>query len=189
MPRPRRPYSAHTLVEEFHTPYLQDTGIKLGSRQRQRWEISSHAGYATENGCEDPLTYMLIIDALMNIDPFIELRAKNLVIFLNDRYQQMIFDAVTVGKALNDLCDSHEGLAGKGNGFLERGRDHNGHFYLIHQNPETAKVIFALRDDLQRLFMNEKAERKNGMRPRFRGSPLLECVSMRGAWNSPLRSE
>jgi hypothetical protein len=132
---------------------------------------------------------MLVVDALMNIDPFIELRAKNLVIFLNDRYPQMIFDAVTVGKVLNDIHDSHEEVAGKGNGFLERGRDHNGYFYLIHQNLDTAKTIFALRDDLQRLFLNEKAERKSGMRPKYRGSPLLECVSMRGPWNSPLRRE
>jgi hypothetical protein len=166
---------------------MGETGLIPGKRQAARWLSSRLWSYATPNGIECPMTYMLILDALMNIDPFIELRAKNLVIYLTNTYPQLSWDAVTVGRVVSDLCDNFEDILGKKNGLLERSRDHKGWFYLLHQSPETAKLAFLLRDDLMRLTAIEITVRQQGKKTDFRGSPLLECVSVRGAWNSPLR--
>lgn len=189
MARPRRPYSDKTSVVQFDEPYMTATGLVPGTRQRIRWLGSANWTYPTPNGVEDPMTYMLVLDALMNIDPFIELRAKNFVAFLSLTYPQLSWDPVTVGRVTSDLCDNFEDVLGEKNGLLERSRDHLGAFYLIHQSPDTAKLAFRLRDDLQRLTEVEIAARKNGKKTDSLGSPLLECVSVRGAWNSPLREE
>jgi hypothetical protein len=189
MARPRRPYSEHTTVARFDEPYMTATGAVPGTRQRARWLASTHFSYPTPNGIECPMTYMLVLDALMNIDPFIELRAKNLVLYLTETYPQLSWDSVTVGRVVSDFCDNFEDVLGVKNGLLERSRDHNGWFYLLHQSPETARLAFLLRDDLFRLTEVEIASRKQGRKTDFKGSPLLECVSVRGAWNSPLREE
>lgn len=189
MSRPRRPYSEHTMVTRFRTPDMGETGVIPGKRQAARWLASTNWTYATPNGIEDPMTYMLILDALMNIDPFIELRAKNLVLYLSETYPQLSWDPVTVGRVVSDLCDNFEDVLGAKNGLLERSRDHLGWFYLLHQSPETANLAFRLRDDLMRLTEVEMALRKQGKKTDFKGSPLLECVSVRGAWNSPLRAD
>ena len=189
MARPRRPYSEHTTVSHFDEPYMTATGQVPGTRQRQRWLASCNWVYPTPNGTECPMTYMLVLDALMNIDPFIELRSKNLVAYLTETYPQLTWDAVTVGRVVSDLCDNFEDVLGAKNGFLERSRDHLGWFYLLHQSPETADLAFRLRDDLFRLTEVEITSRKQGRKTDFKGSPLLECVSVRGPWNSPLRED
>lgn len=183
MARPRRPFSGVETIERARAPFLTDVYPgHLGVRQRGRWEASTHWTYRTPNGQFDPLTYLHILDEIANIDPDIELRAKNLAQWLNEVRDQFIWDPVTVGKVVSDLCDAFEDVLGEKNGLLERGKDTRGAFYRIHHVEDTAKVYYGLREDLMRLVEVEMAAQTNRQRSQRLVSPLLECPSVRGEW-------
>jgi hypothetical protein len=154
----------------------------LGTRERQRWESSEHWAYPTPNGCYDPLTYLFILDTIMNIDADIELRAGKLADYLATMDYRMTWDAVTVGKVLSDLCDAFEDVLGVKSGLLERGRDWKGAFYRLHRNPTTARRAQMLRKDLYYLAKTEMDVRNKGGRSPGLASPLLECASVREEW-------
>jgi hypothetical protein len=183
MPRPRRPFSGVEEINPLEEKWMQDESPSpLGVRQISRWEASTHWAYSTPNGCYDPLTYLFVLDTVINIDADIELRANKLAEYLSRQPYRMTWDAVTVGKVLNDLREAFEDVLGAKSGLLERGRDWNGAFYRIHRNPATAKVAQALREDLYRLAAAEIDLRKAGKRSSLLASPLLECASVRGEW-------
>jgi len=189
MPRPRRPFSGLETINTYHTPYLKDASDqRLPKRQEARWISSVTWHYPTPNGQQDPLTYMLVLDLLMNMDPSGELRASEAVKWLTLHRNSFTWDAVTVGKVISDLCDEIEDVVGKGNGLIERGRDWKGTFYVFHRSFRSTPLVWALRDDLWRLAEHEVSERRAGRKTDFMGSPLQECPSVRGPWISPLRS-
>jgi hypothetical protein len=186
MARPRRPFSGVEEIERAESPFLTHVpGTKIGVRQRMRWEQSTHWTYRQPNGQYDPLTYLHVLDEVANINPDIELRSKNLAEWLNRARDQFVWDAVTVGKVLSDLCEAFEGKLGEHNGLLERGKDFKGAFYRIHHVPAAAELYIRLREDLMRLSEIEMAERGRGNRPPRLVSPLLECASVREEWNEP----
>lgn len=184
MARPRRPFNGMEEITPLGAQalWMQDELPALGTRQRLRWEASQHWVYTTPNGCYDPMTFLYILDTVLQIDPDIELRSNRLTAYLTTQPYRLTWDSTTVGKVLSDLCDAFEDVLGAKNGLLERGRDYKGTFYRIHRNPEVAKVAQALREDLYRLTEAEMANRKAGNRPLALASPLLECASVRGEW-------
>jgi hypothetical protein len=183
MARPRRPFSGLEEITPHPEKWMQDEvpGV-LGSRQSMRWDASTHWVYTTPNGCYDPMTYMFILDSVMNIDPDIELRSGKLVEYLAKRPYHMSWDSTTVGKVLSDLCDTFEDVLGAKCGLLERGKDYKGTFYRIHRNPTTAALAIRLREDLYKATEAEMAARATGNRPQALASPLLECPAARGEW-------
>jgi len=183
MARPRRPFSGVEDILPLSVKWMEDEkpGV-LGTRQRLRWEASEHWVYSTPNGCYDPMTYLYILDTVMNIDPDIELRASRLVEYLKTRPYRMTWDSTTVGKVLSDLCDTFEDVLGAKMGLLERGRDWKGAFYRLHRNNSTAGLAIALREDLYKATEAEMAARAAGNKPLALASPLLECPSARGEW-------
>jgi hypothetical protein len=183
MARPRRPFNGVEEINVHPEKWMQDERPgTLGSRQMLRWEASTHWVYTTPNGCYDPMTYMFVLDMVMNIDPDIELRAGKAVEWLYTRPYRMSWDSTTVGKVISDLCDTFEDVLGQKTGLLERGKDYRGTFYRIHRNPQTAAVALSLREDLYRATEVEMAARSVGNRPKALVSPLLECPSVRGEW-------
>jgi len=183
MPRPRRPFSGMEEINPTAVPWMEDEspGV-LGTRQRMRWESSTRWAYSTPNGCYDPLTYLFVLDMVMNIDPDVELRSIKAAEYLRTLDYRMTWDAVTVGKVLSDLCDAFEDLLGKKTGLLERGRDWKGSFYRIHRNPETGLAAQRLREDLYQSAADEITLRQTKRRHDHLVSPLLECASLRGEW-------
>jgi len=182
MARPRRPFSGVEEITPLGTLWMQDEGVALGTRQRGRWEASRHWSYSTPNGCYDPMTYLFILDTVMNIDPDIELRAGKLTEWLGTQPYRMSWDAVTVGKVISDLCDTFEDVLGAKMGLLERGRDWRGAFYRLHRNPTTARLVLAVREDLYKATEAEMALVAAGNRSQRLVSPLLECPAARGEW-------
>ena len=188
MARPRRPYNGVETIEWSDDRDLEQQvpGMML-RRQRSRWKASREAGttdgfewrYRTPNGLYDPLTYLLVVDAIANIEPDIELRTKNLVEWLNENYKQLRGDVITVGKVLMDIRESYEDVLGKKNGMLEQGADYKGNFYRIHHDPDTAKVYYGLREDLMRLARLEIEKRNRGERTTDMVSPLRDCPTVR----------
>lgn len=179
--RPRRPFGGVETITASETPWM---GLALGVRQRIRWDGSRHWSYQQPNGLYDPLTYLFVLDAVANIDPDIELRARNLVPWLFQAVPQFLWDSITVGKVLSDLCDAFEDVLGEKHGILERGKDYLGLFYRIHHTEEVARVYQALREELMGLASVEMAARRNhDASPRL-ASPLLECPSVRGEFPS-----
>lgn len=181
MGRPRRPFGGVETIIPNETPWM---GLALGTRQRIRWDGSRHWSYRQANGLYDPLTYMLVLDAVANMAPDIELRAKNLVVWLNQVAAQFQWDTITVGKVLSDLCDAFEDVLGEKHGILERGRDYQGMFYLIHHTEEVARTYQALREELMGLVQVEMVARVNHSGTPRLASPLLECPSVRGEFPS-----
>lgn len=183
MGRPRRPFNGVEEIQRLETLWMEDVlPGKLGVRQRGRWESSTRWSYRHPNGQFDPLTYLHVLDGVANIDPDIELRSSRFTDWLNRTRTQFIWDPVTVGKVLSDLCDAFEGVLGVKQGLLERGTDYRGRFYRIHRTEEIAKTYHALREDLMRLVEDEMEQRQNRQRPQRLVSPLLECPSVRGEW-------
>ena len=183
MARPRRPFNGVEDITPSSEKWMQDEMPgALGARQRARWEASEHWVYTTPNGCYDPMTYMFILDTIMNIDPDIELRASKLVIYLESRPYRLSWDSTTVGKVVSDLCDAFVDVLGEKMGLLERGRDWKGTFYRVHRNQATARVAQGIREDLYRLVIVEMEARSMGKKPLALASPLLECPAARGAW-------
>lgn len=183
MSRPKRPFSGLEDITQYGVSWMSDeTSARLGARQRQRWDSSLHWRYRTPNGQSDPLTYLIVLDQIAHIDPDIELRAIKLTPWLNEHSDSVVFDSVTVGKVLSDICDAFEDVLKAKNGLLERSRDWKGTFYRIHRNGETAALYWKAREDLMRLASAEMAARAAGNRPERLASPLIECPSLRGEW-------
>jgi hypothetical protein len=183
MARPKRPFSGVEDIAQMAVEWMQDEKPgTLGVRQRIRWESSRHWHYRTPNGQFDPLTHLYVLDAVAHIHPDIELRSNKLAIHMNETNEAFVFDPVTVGKVLSDLCDAFEDVLGAKNGLLERGRDWKGTFYVLHRNPETAKAYWKAREDLMRLSQLEMEARAEGRKIDRLASPLLECPSLRGEW-------
>ena len=183
MGRPRRPFGGQEEIEWSNRPWMADVrDVPLGVRQETRWAASGNWTYRVPNGQYDPMTYMFVLDAVVNIDPSIELRSGKLAEALNQRRQQLRWDAVTVGKVLSDLCDAFGDVLGAKLGLLERSKDQRGTFYLIRRTPEVARVFTALREELMRATELEMAALSRGEHPARLVSPLLECPSVRKEW-------
>jgi len=184
MSRPRRPFGGQERIEVSGDPWLtQQVPGRLGTRQRARWDSSTHWTYRQGNSAFDPLTFLHVLDAVANMDPDIELRAKALALYLNRERARFSWDPVTVGRVLSDLCDAFEDVLGRKMGILERGKDYRGFFYLLHHNPTTADLFYRVREDLMKLVkieMDAQTNRQHMARP---ASPLLECPSLRAEWN------
>lgn len=186
MARPRRPFGGVEDLNSSHDKWLarQNPGA-VGVRQQQRWESSQHWSYRQPNGLYDPLTMMLVLDAVANIDPDVELRAGKLAEWLNQASPQFFWDPVTVGKLVSDLCDNFEDALGAKNGILERGRDYKGHFFLLHHNPRTAAVFYRVRDELMAMAELERSLAARGQRSKRLTSPLNEVSALRGEFVDP----
>jgi hypothetical protein len=182
--RPKRPYNGVEHINWSGDQWLHGQTVGgIGVRDRQRREKQQKWAYPTVNGIYDPLTYLHVLDTLANIDPDIELRANNLVVFLDSAFENWVFDNITVGKVLAELWEYiEEKMGGKGLGLLEAGNDYKGRFYRIHHNMDTARMYQALRRDLVRLVEIEMAQRKRGEKPARLETPLLECPSVREEW-------
>lgn len=186
MARPRRPFSGVTVIQPAADAYYE--GVypgHLGTRQRTRWLSDRNLHYTQSCSHEDSLSLLLLLDALMNIDSAIELRAKPFSDWLNNHYPSLFWNAPTVGRILSDLCMQFEFVLGEKSGLLEESRDSRGAFYLIHENPETAALAYAVREDLRSLALQavdlSRTFSKSDPRRRLHeisGSPLNECPSL-----------
>ena len=185
MARPRRPFNGSETVEFFGPKWLEDASpVSIGTRRRIRWDASTHWRYSVPNGQNDPLTHLYVLGALMNISPEIELRASNLAKWLNDNAPAFVWDSVTVGKVLSDLCDAFEATLGPKCGLIERGRDQRGAFYVFHRGPDASELAYRLYDDLYDLSDAEMASVRRGNPPNRQFSPLLECPAARGKFEA-----
>ncbi len=184
MVRPRRPFSGQEVIVERGADWYEDQGWSdaPGTRRSVRWKSQRLADYRTPNGIKDPLTFMLVVDALLRIDHQIELRALALAEWMTIHYKQMQFDSKTVGRVLLDL---YESLDGAGNSFLYESRDWKGRFYLISPTEDNVKGLWKLRDDLNKLFEAHKEAREAGNPEKLIDTPLLECPSLRGEYVEP----
>jgi hypothetical protein len=185
MPRPKRPFNGMETVHMKRISWMEDDNPgQLGTQRRRRWMRSTHWKYVAKNGIYDPLTYLFVLDAVANMHPDIELRAKNLTEWLNRNIEQFYWDAITVGKVLAELHEAFEDVLGKKFGILEAGLDYRGRFYLLHHNPETARLYYSLREDLMKLADVEITARARGAKSDRLLTPLLECPSVRLNWQS-----
>ena len=81
-------------------------------RQQAGWHTAGRPGRPNfislpiPNGRKDPLSIMLVFDALMRVEPDSTIHANNLTRMLWDHYSHVAWDAVTVGAILNQLYEA-----------------------------------------------------------------------------------
>lgn len=189
MPRPRRQFSGQNVVTTSNDPLYQEyLPGSVGSRRRIRWNASKNLVYKTLNSFQDPMSLMLVVDALLRIDTSIELRAKYLVEYMDAHYNQIQWDHINLGKILAALADDMNDVL-PNTSFLRPSRDENGWFYLLSVTPESIELLFRLRDDLQKLTLSRLQEPVGYRRAKLDRSPLFECPSLRGEWVDPNAGE
>jgi len=179
MPRPKRPFNGQETIQTVTPAWM---GAELGVRQRQRFDSSTHWAHRMANGLYDPLTYLLVLDTVANIDPNIELRAKALTEWLNLQRKQFLWDPVTVGKVLADIAEQFNAVLGEANPFLPRGRDYRGAFYLIRRSEQAQALFVAVHEQLADLAQEEINLRAIHRPPQRLVSPLSEVAALRGEW-------
>lgn len=183
MARPRRPFSGMGQIAPKADVWSSDEAASpLGVRRERRWSASRHWSYPHKAGYQDPMAVMFVLDALLGIDPQVELRAAALSRYLNGQELSLSFDPVTTGRILADLHDGFAEVHGEKHGLLLRGRDWQGTFYVLNHNQDTIRTAWAVRDYLYGVTQAEIGVRRSGGKTDFMGSPLNECPVLRGEW-------
>lgn len=121
----------------------------ISQRQLRKFRSEGHWYYKTRNGIWDPLTCMHIVDALMNVVPGVSFTSNTLVALLERRVESFAWDAVTVGRILNELADGLTDVLDEGDlPFWVSGRKVNGRHYTVTETSAGWRVLHALRNEL-----------------------------------------
>lgn len=180
MPRPRRPFSGQETIELRGADWYEDDVREdvPGTRQAQRWRASRAWLVKPTNGFDSSLSQMFVVDALLRIDPSIELRAGILADWMTHHYP-MRFDGVTLGRMLSDLFD-YMGHLPQEQRYLNQGRDWKGMFYVIQPLTPSVRLMRQVRETLYQMAESETAVLNAGGTVERIGSPLLEVPALRG---------
>jgi hypothetical protein len=139
--------------------------------------------HRVKNGFQDPFSFWHVVHALLNIRPDEEFGAKQLADFLNKNYPAFIWDAVTVGRILNDIIESVEmvnGMALDMQPLIYRRTSYGNFYQTTNQTPANA-VLRNLLDDLELLCDKLVTQEQQGITPLRLGSPLMACPSVMAA--------
>ena len=150
----------------------------LASDRRLRKLASSrvHNFHRSKNGVYDPMTFVHVVDALLNVIPGSLWKTADFVKYLRENYEQLTWDAQTVGRVLADIAESlNEKNAMK---MLNQTRRWDGMYYDINGNLETKAALVHLLEDLFALCDRLREVESRGRAPGRFQTPLLECPSL-----------
>lgn len=173
------------LIIPAPKPYLQDaTDLKPAFRRMKRWTDSNRWQYRQKNGRYDPLTTMLVLDALMNIELMGRqgdgyLRAADLAEYLNRTAPQLIWDAVTVGVTLTDIEEEAQG-------FLYSGTDSVSKHYSLSREAKIVQTAWEMRDYLMHITEREIALRAIGKKTDYSATGVF-IEWARARWDAATR--
>ena len=87
------------------TPIFSSLIMDRWRRQAGRFanQPKSAITYPVANGINDPLTWAMLVDALLRLDPDTYINSAPLTAMLEPEYPQIIWDPVTVGRVLSEL--------------------------------------------------------------------------------------
>jgi hypothetical protein len=149
-------------------------------RRRRRWaqaRVNFHERPA--NGRNNPLTIFHLLDMLANIEPDVMWTSAQLTDHLNEHKPNYLWDAITVGRILNE-CISQWDEANNNPVLnpLTRRRSWDGNYYQVSSHPAARQVLLNLIDDL--VILGEEHLTKIGTEdaPSYADSPLNDCPSI-----------
>ncbi len=118
-----------------------------------------------KNSYTDPFTYYHIVDELLNLVPGQLFKAKEFADHLADR--PLVWDAITVGRVINDVNESV--TMANGRPAIDTARWWDGMRYATRSDIETRAAMENLLDDLRELCLTGEADQF---------SPLRRCSSL-----------
>lgn len=139
-------------------------------RLRQLEKRRKSVIHRPKNGIHDPITFYQLLDAILNIKIGQQFTSKQLADWLNEHRPQITWDAVTVGRVLNDICDSLEEVNGAAQAGIVSMRDWSGRYWATTDSTEGRIALLNLLDDLYAVVQEAKTQRLE--------SPLNRCASI-----------
>lgn len=134
----------HLAIEadSGYIPRALRADVDIPRNTRTKWHNEARSlTRPTKNGYNDPLTHLLLVDALLRLTPHQLVRAGNLRDLLRVRSPQIMWDSVTIGRILSELTAI-------GPKHIETGRDRFGTYFTINHESATYKWLASLRANL-----------------------------------------
>lgn len=158
---------------------IAGTTTQLPERRTRKWNDSATAfTHRTPNGVYDPYTFFQLVHELAMLEPNRPFNARMLADWLNAKRPSFIWDAVTVGRMLNDLMESFRDALNPDDQPLTTTKSWNGNRYQTVAHPGARAALFNLLDDLIQLCTQlQQAELLNARVKRLT-SPLGTCPSL-----------
>lgn len=151
---------------------ISERKLRALDRQRRRFV------HRTPNGIWDPITFYHLVDALLQIEPAHNFSAGQLAAHLNESHPAIAWDAVTVGRILNDIVESLSDANGQAHAGIATSRDWSGRYYETTDSVEGRAAMFRLLEDLAIMSEALVQAQATGTRTRRMSSPLTDCPSV-----------
>lgn len=158
---------------------MPDAALAIGARDRRALGGGLKLRMPVPNGVHDPLTHMLIVEALLNAMPDVRFSSAELTRRLQSDFPWIIWEAITVGRVLGDI---HESLSGLMSGPMlpfDRTRLADGNRWNTRPTSYGWQALVRLRVDLQKLATEDIELTAAGTRPSRLDTPLQRCASLR----------
>lgn len=176
---PREPHGLDALELESDSGYIPRSlrdQVAIPKSLREKWHDEVRNLFRpSRNGYNDSLSHLFLIDTLMRLKPDQIIRAGKLRDLLAKERPQVVWDAVTVGRMLNELVDLAEEHAGKrAKPPLTSGRDRYGNYFLLTPGPATYEWLMGLRQVAATSFEEELLYLQKGLEPPTRSFSVFE---------------
>lgn len=168
------------LLPTYGKRELPETAELLTTARMRRWrDARNRFTHRTPNRLNDPFTYFHIVRWLLQVRPWEEFNAKSLAHALNQYETSTQWEAVTVGRIINDIAES-TAIANPGEDlqpvFVRR--KWNGMQYRVSHATPARQVLANLLDDLVELGNALLEEEMRGLNPSRADSILDRCPSL-----------
>jgi hypothetical protein len=172
--------SQFTKADPHGRQTLPDTHGLLAERRVRKWAASrGNIQHRVKNGVYDPISFFHLVDALASIQLNQRFTAGQLADHLNKAKTTFTWDAVTVGRILNDIVEScEEANPGRDHQPLEVFRTWAGREYMLTSFIPARAVLFNLLDDLAILGERTVEQEAKGKYSPKTTSPLAWCPSL-----------
>lgn len=135
-----------------------------------------HFYHRAKNGVYDPMTFYHLLDALMQVEPGVLFRTADLLPYLTETKPQLVWDAITVGRVLNDMAMALTDAYGESP--ISVTRRWNGNCYLVERDRAYRVMLHRLLEDLRALCVEVTHEEKAGRFSQRIASPIERCTSV-----------
>jgi hypothetical protein len=181
-PRARRKTGISLLdpSDEYGRRSVEGAMALVTARRTRRWNHARNTLFhRAKNGVYDAITFFYLVDELANLTPGQPFTAADLTDHLNRTTEALVWDAVTVGRILNDLIDTwnetnQSPLAQP----LVVTRQWSGREYETTNHTDARIALLELLDDLAKLGERVKKAEALGTPPDRQVSPLVACPSV-----------
>lgn len=143
---------------------------------RKSTHADLHFYHRVKNGVFDPLTFYHLLDAVMRIQPGQIFRTADLLPYLAECKPQLVWDAITVGRVLNDIALALAEAYGVSP--ITVARRWNGNCYEVQGAAEFRSMLHRLLEDLRELGEEVLATERQGRFEKRITSPIERCTSV-----------